>query len=321
LRVAVIGAGAMGSNHVRVYSEFPGTELVAIADANEAALSKVGARLYQDYRRLLAEEQIDAVSIAVPARLHYEVAMACIERGIATLIEKPIAASVSEAEELQHASELKNVVLMVGHIERFNPAVVELKRRLDEGQVGRVHKVSVRRVGPFFARERDVGVVHDLATHDIDVLRFLLGSDVERVAAETLCGVRTAHEDLLAGVLTFAGGTIASIEANWLDPVKVRELTVLGERGMFVCDYLERTLVYYPQVDDGASHGESISIQGRDAEPLRLEIEAFARAARGIDTPAITASDGIAAVRVADALVAAGRTGHTVCLATSDVMT
>lgn len=312
VRVAVIGAGVMGSNHIRVYNELPGAELVAIADTNEAALARAGVRAYRDYRRLLDEEQLDAVSIAVPARAHHEVALACIERGIATLVEKPIAASVAEGEALRVAAERNGVPLMVGHVERFNPAERELKRRIEAGELGHVYQARARRVGPFFRRERDVGVVYDLATHDIDVLHYLLGCEVEQVQAETQRGIRTEHEDALIGVLRFANGAVAQIEANWLTPIKQRELVLLGERGMFALDYIARSLIFYPHVNNGESAGEPISIPGASIEPLHAELAAFLRAAQRLEPPAISAVDGIAAVRVAEALVEAGRSGHRV---------
>jgi predicted dehydrogenase len=305
----------MGSNHIRVYNELPDAELVAIADPNEDALSAAGVRAYQDYRRLLDEEQLDAVSIAVPARMHHEVALACIERGIATLVEKPIAASVTEGEALRAAAGRNGVPLMVGHIERFNPAVRELKRRVEAGELGRVYQARARRVGPFFRRERDVGVVYDLATHDIDVLHYLLGCEVEQVQAETQRGIRTEHEDALASTLRLANGAVAQIEANWLSPIKQRELVLLGERGMFALDYIARTLTFYPHVDDAEGIGNSITIPNVGVEPLHDELAAFLRAAQRLEPPAINASDGIAAIRVAEALVEAGRTGRPVRVA------
>ena len=135
--------------------------------------------------------------------------------------------------------------LTVGHIERFNPAVVELQARLRAGELGRVFQVHARRVGPFPERVRDVGVVLDLAPHDIDVMRFLLDSEVARVQAETEQRINTEHEDMLAGVLRFANGVVGVLDINWLTPTKIRELSVLGERGMFVVDYLARELTFY----------------------------------------------------------------------------
>jgi predicted dehydrogenase len=178
-----------------------------------------------------------------------------------------------------------------------------------------VHQARARRVGPFFHRERDVGVVHDLATHDIDVLHYLLGCEVERVQAETQRGIRTDHEDALSGVLRFTNGAVAQIEANWLSPIKQRELVLLGEHGMFALDYIARTLIFYSHVDNGESVGEPIVIPDARIEPLHAELAAFLRAAKRLEPPAISAEDGIAALRVAEALVEAGRAGHPIRVA------
>ena len=315
VRVAVIGAGAMGTNHARVFVELPEAELIAVADIDGARLQDTprepSTRLYRDYRELLAEEQPDGVSICVPTRRHLEAALACIERGVTVLVEKPLAADVGEAERLRDAAEAAGVRLMVGYVERFNPALQELKRRLDAGELGRVIEASARRVGPFFPRERDVGVAHDLATHDIDVLRWLLGSEVEQVQAETQSGIRTPYEDALAGVLRFENGAVASLEVNWLSPVKVRELTLLGERGMFTVDELRQELRWYAGRAEEPSKVEPqlSALPGAGQAPLRAELATFLRVARGDEPPAVDAADGIAALRVADALVEAASRG------------
>lgn len=314
LRIAVIGAGVMGRNHMRVYNELADVELVAIADLREEVLVESPVRAYQDYRRLLEEETLDAVSIAVPARVHHDVALACIERGIATLVEKPLAATLAEGSALRDAAEANSTPLMVGHIERFNPAVRELKQRLEGGALGRIFEARTRRVGPFFQRERDIGAAHDLATHDIDVLFLLLEHGVVQVRAETQCNVRTEFEDSVTALLRFENGTIAQIEANWLTPVKQRELTLVGERGMYVLDYISQSLTYYPQAGSAEGAAEPVVVPGAGAEPLRAEVAAFVRVARRLEAPPVSASDGIASLRVADAIVESGRTGEPVRL-------
>ena len=321
VRIAVIGAGAMGAHHARVLAELPGAELVAVCDIDDARLQQVpresATRLYRDLDRLLAEEQPDGVTIAVPTRRHASAALACLERRVALLVEKPLTATVEEAERLRAAAEAAGVPLMAGYVERFNPAVQELKRRIDAGELGRVIEASARRVGPFFPRERDVGVAHDLATHDIDVLRWLLGREVEQVQAETQRGIRTQYEDALAGVLRFEGGVVASLEANWLSPVKVRELTLLGERGMFAVDELRQELRWYAGAAGAPSQRDAqlTSLPGAGEAPLRAELSAFLRVVRGEEPPPISAADGIAALRVADALVAAADRGAPVLVA------
>jgi predicted dehydrogenase len=278
---------------------------------------------------LLDEERPDLVSIAVPTRSHLDVAVQVIERGIPLLIEKPIAATIEEGASLRDLARTAGVPLTVGHIERFNPAVRELRRRLDAGELGRVFQVHARRVGPFPARVRDVGVVLDLAPHDIDVMRYLLGSEITRVHAETAQRINTEHEDMLIGTLRFADGAVGVLDVNWLTPTKIRELSVLGERGMFVVDYLARELTFYendaaPREDPagwparhlkGVSEGRRHEIAIEKHEPLALELEAFVRAVREGTPPEVSADDGIAAIAVAEALVRSARDGHAVELA------
>ena len=214
---------------------------------------------------------------------------------------------------------------MVGHIERFNPAVCELKRRLEAGELGRVFQVRARRVGPFAQRQRDVGVVHDLATHDIDIFRYFLGCEVERVQAETQRAIRTEFEDTLTGLLRFEDGAVGVLEVNSRTPVKVRELAVLGERGMFVVDYITQELSFYESDVVGPAQasagwptapGEGVmsALPVEREEPLRAELSAFLRVVRALEPPTVTADDAITALRVADALVEAARRGEPVRL-------
>jgi predicted dehydrogenase len=334
LSAGVIGLGAMGINHARVYSEMEGVELVAAVDpsperrrlaARPPLVSSL--RTYADYREMLACERLDLVSVAVPTGLHREVALACLERRVATLIEKPIAADLEEGRAILGAAEETGTPLMVGHVERFNPAMRELKRRLDGGELGRVFLARAERVGPFPQRTRDVGVVQDLATHDIDIMRFLLASDVERVYAETEAGLRTEHEDLLSAVMRFRNGVVGLLEVNWLTPTKVRRLTLVGERGMFVADYLTQELLFYERESaeavclPGQGPGLAAPTGGEAAmtripvekqEPLRAELEAFVGSvARGLPSP-VPPGDALAAVEVAVRLVESGRTGRVV---------
>jgi predicted dehydrogenase len=320
----------MGANHARVYAELPHVDLVAVADVDETrvAAGAHGAAGYTDYRRMLDEQRIELVTVAVPTRAHLEVASACIERGIATLVEKPLAASIGEGRELRDMASAAGVLLTVGHVERFNPAVRALKVRLAAGEAGRILQVHARRVGPFPQRVRDVGVALDLAPHDIDVMRFLLDSDVVRVHAETERRIATEHEDLLLGMLRFANGVVGVLDVNWLTPTKIRELSVLGERGMFVVDYLAHSLTFFEndhhqreepagwaaRHTKGVSEGPVREIDVEKREPLRVELEAFVAALREGGPPPVSPDDAIAAMEAAEALVSAGATGDDVSL-------
>ena len=187
-RIAVIGVGAIGRNHARVCSEIPEADLVAVVDENlslaETAGRLHGANAYKDHMQMLEKEHPEAAIVAVPTQAHHRVASDLLKAGCNVLVEKPIAATLQEAQEIVDLAKQQDLVLMVGHIERYNPAIIELKRRLDAGELGRSFQIHARRLGPFPARIRDVGVVVDLATHDLDIMRYLTGSEVVRVYAE-----------------------------------------------------------------------------------------------------------------------------------------
>lgn len=328
IRVAVIGAGSMGRNHARVYSELPEAELVAVADANASFASEVagryGARAYTDYRKMLADVQLDAVSVAVPTALHEEVGTVVMQAGAHVLVEKPIAAHLDEGRRMIAVARDRGLILMVGHIVRFNPAMQQLKQRLEQGELGRIFEIICRRTGPFPARIRDVGVVVDLAPHDVDLMRYLTGMEPIRVYAETEQRIHTEYEDLLLGLLRFPDGVTGALEINWLTPAKVREVVVLGERGMFRVDDLTQDLYYY----ENAFHGESSwaaleNLKGvsegsmtrfalQRYEPLKAELQAFLRAVQEGSPAPVSGEDGLAALRLALALVKSGRTHQVV---------
>ena len=342
LKAAVIGCGVMGRNHLRVLSEMDGIEVVGMVEEDrtrrEAAARRFSVAAFACHQDLLESTSPDFVVVAVPTLAHHAVAGDVLRAGIASLIEKPIAASVEQARDLVALAVRHDALLAVGHVEHFNPAIIELKRRLDTGELGRMFLAHVRRLGPFPARVQDVGVVLDLATHDIDVLRFLIGTEVIRVFAETEQRIHSAHEDLLCGQLRFANGVIASLDINWLTPTKVRTLTLTGERGMFVVDYLVQDLYFYAndyaatqwgilQNLTGVSEGSMTRYKVEKREPLRVELEQFAMAvgrARnnwfagdpGTAEPVlVTAEDGLEALRLATLIVESGRAGTAVAAA------
>ena len=207
LNVAVIGVGSMGKNHARVYSEMGNVELVAISDADKetaaAMAKKYKTKQYTDYREMLKKEKIDAVSVCVPTKLHKGIALDLIKSNVNVLVEKPIAADIEEAKSMISEAEKNKVKLMVGHIERFNPVVVELKKRIKGNELGKIYKVHCTRMGPSVHRIYDVGVIIDLAIHEIDVLMYIIDSKIKRVYAETAQKIHSAHEDLLIGTMRF----------------------------------------------------------------------------------------------------------------------
>ena len=331
LRIGVIGGGSMGFNHARVLAEMEDVELVGVADPSAEARARIGRRLraptFADYREMIERARPHAVTVVVPTTLHYRVASDAIEAGCHVLIEKPIASSCDEGADLVVRAADKGVALSVGHVERFNPAVRELKRRIDAGELGTIFQVHARRVGPFPSRIRDVGVVIDLATHDLDVMRFLVDADVERVYAETAQRIHTEHEDLLSGLIRFTNGAIGVLDVNWLTPTKIRELSVTGERGMFVVNYLTQDLLFFH--NDWAhrtwspsggqptvSEGDSLKIRLDRQEALAAELEAFVQAVRGEAPLVVTGWDGLEALRLAEAIRQSGRERREIVLST-----
>ena len=313
MNVGVVGLGYMGGNHVRVYSEMQEANLVAVADTDEERLDAVarryGVRGYDDHREMLDRERLDAVSIVVPTGLHRDVALAAIASGTAALIEKPIGRSVPEGLEIQDAAERADVIVAVGHIELFNPAVRALKERLQDDEIGPPLQIQARRVGPFQPRLRDVGVVQDLATHDIGVMRYLLEAGITRVHAVTRTGIRTAFEDTLFATLRFDNEVTGVLDVNWLSPVKVRELQVIGERGMFRLDYVTQEVRRYREDPGGgfgspgadAGDGELVPVEKR--EPLRVELESFLGSVAAHEQPTADCAEAIATLDVAEKLL------------------
>lgn len=289
--VAVVGVGAMGKNHARVYQEMSNVDLVAIVDKDRAMAEFIGriyhVPVYTDFCEMLEKEKPEAVSVAVPTVAHYPVAKAMLEAGCHVLVEKPITDNLEEAYDLIRTSQRVNRVFAVGHIERFNPAITELKRRLEAGELGGIFQVHARRLGPFPARIRDVGVVMDLATHDLDIMQYLLGKSVSRVFAETKRVLHAHCEDLFVGLLRFEDTTVGLLEINWLTPTKIRELYVTGERGMFRVNYATQELCFFENADandsnwstlnllQGVSQGTIVQFPIKKEEPLRVELEAF----------------------------------------------
>lgn len=328
LKAAVIGVGAMGRNHARVYADLGDVQFVGVADSNIELANDVAERYrvpaYASYAEMLEREKPDLVSVVVPTAMHEEVGTAVLEAGSHVLIEKPIASSLEAGKRLLNLAEKKKRKLAIGHIVRFNPAIRELRKKLAAGELGRIFQVFCRRIGPFPARIRDVGVVLDLAPHDIDVIRYLTGEEPVSVYAQTARQVHTDHEDLVFGLLQFPSGMTGALEINWLTPTKVRETLVLGERGMFRVDDLTQDLYFFANSETGGelwstlgaikgvSEGEMVRYPLKRYEPLKAELEAFVASVQN-DTPvAVSGNDGLEALRLAEALIQSGSTKQVV---------
>ena len=318
LRAGVIGLGSMGRNHVRVYDELvDDVELVAVADPDPAAVQRAvagrTARGYGDPARMFAEERLDLLSVAAPTSLHLPVTLQALAAGINVLVEKPIAGARQEAERMIAAARDAGKMLTVGHIERFNPAIRELKRRLDAHELGRIFQIKATRLGPFPARIRDVGVVVDLAPHDLDIMLYLIGSAPIRLYAETEQRIHTDHEDLFNGMLKFANGVVGILDINWLTPTKLRSLSVTGERGMYVADYIAQDLIFHANPDIGSvAEGEMTRRHVRREEPLAVELGEFARAVRDGSPPPVEPHDALVALLLSRKMVEAGESGQVI---------
>jgi UDP-N-acetylglucosamine 3-dehydrogenase len=323
IRTAVIGVGAMGRQHARIYKDLPNAELVAVTDTDLATAEKVsrlyGVPAFQDYRAMLDKVKPDAVSVAVPTAQHYEVVTDLLKAGCHILVEKPIAATAEHADKMIAAAKDAQKILMVGHIERFNPAVIDLKRRLQAGQLGRIFQLHARRLGPYPSRIRDVGVILDLVPHDLDIMRYLVNEEVVNIYAESRHELNNKTEDLMIGILRFEHNAIGILEINWMTPTKIRELYVTGERGMFMVNYITQDLYFYENAETegdkwqtmsllrGVSEGCMTRYPINKVEPLRSELDAFIRSAQTGEPPAIDSRDARNALDLTLAILDAGR--------------
>lgn len=304
LRIGVIGAGVMGSNHARVLAGLPDVTLVGIVDPLQAHRKRVtdlaGCNNFADLEGLIAEG-VDAVTVAAPTHLHHEISLACIARGIHILVEKPIASTVGEGREIVAAAHHAGVTLMVGHVERFNPAVVAIKQAI----LGEdILSIAITRVGPFPPRMSNVGVVIDLAVHDIDLIRWFTESDIVEVQPQLSSAV-AEREDIALLQFRTASGVLAHINTNWLTPFKARNVTV-ATRGKYVMgDLLTRQVTEcFGFKPDGSYSMRHLPV-GHD-EPLRAELISFVGAVRSGGVPEVTGDEGVASLEVA-----------TLCLETS----
>ena len=328
LRVGLAGLGSMGRNHLRVLTGRGDIRLAAVADPVDAALSsatdQTGAQGFAEPLAMIAEADLDAVVIAAPTTAHVPLALAAIARGTAVLVEKPLAATTDEAMQIVAASRAAGAPVQVGHVERFNPAVLELGRLIDDGWLSSIYSIASRRAGPFPARIRDVGVTVDLATHDVDILSWIAGERPSRVYAETAQRIHATNEDLLFGLLHFPSGATGMLDVNWLTPAKRRQLLVVGEEGMFELDYLTQRLTFTratdttnPRLIGGYAptfEGDLVELPVASTEPLAGEIDAFLGVVRHGGRPVVDAEDGLWAVAIATSLLTAAADGRAIDL-------
>lgn len=332
MRAAVIGVGRMGRNHVRVGSEETSVELVAIADASATAVRDIGERYdvkaYTSAEEMLRREHPELVVVAVPTSLHVEIGVAALRAGAHVLLEKPIASDARGARRLIAAAASARRQLHIGHIERFNPAVTELARRIHRGEAGRVMSVHSRRLSSAVGI-KDAGVILDLASHDLDIMRYLLRTEPRSVWSVSRRHRGGDHEDWAMATLEFDGGTVGMLEVNWLTPKKVRTLTVLGDRGMFALDYVSQELRFHERASvpgqwqgltdlvTGGAEGAVVQVPIAHIEPLRAEWEAVVKAIRSRTRPVVSGEDGLRTLDLALALLRSANTGRPVALRAS----
>jgi predicted dehydrogenase len=297
LRVGVVGVGVMGSNHARVFADLPGVKLVGVADPDgkqrDFVSRALGCPAFSGVEPLLAEG-IDAVTIAAPTHLHRELALCCIQCGVHVLVEKPIAPSVEEGRAIIAAARHARVALMVGHVERFNPTVEAIKNAICDEDI---LSIAITRVGPFPPRMSNVGVVIDLAVHDIDLIRWFTDSEIAEVQPQ-LSNAVAEREDIALLQFRTTSGVLAHINTNWLTPFKARNVTIATRNKYIMADLLTRQVTEcFGFQPDGSYSMRHLSVG--HAEPLRAELQAFVAAIREDREPAVTGEEGVASLEIA----------------------
>src|ERR1039457_3232495 len=302
LRIGVIGVGVMGSNHARVLTGLPGAELVGVADPDrkqaEFVARTLGCAAVANVNELL-DLKVDAVTIAAPTHLHRDIALACIARGVHVMVEKPIASSVEEGREIIVAARRAGVTLMVGHVERFNPAVEAIKDALRDEDI---LSIAITRVGPFPPRMSNVGVVIDLAVHDIDLIRWFTDSEIIEIQPQLSSAV-AEREDIALLQFRTASGVLAHINTNWLTPFKARTIHIATRDKYLIGDLLTRQVTEcFGFQPDGSYSMRHLSVG--HAEPLRSELLAFLRAVRSGSPAAVTGEEAVASLEIATSCLA-----------------
>ncbi|MCD4702845.1 MAG: Gfo/Idh/MocA family oxidoreductase [Methanosarcinaceae archaeon] len=309
IRVGVVGVGAMGQHHVRIYHEMENVELVGISDVDEERVNELAATYnttpFTNHEELLAMK-LDAVSIVVPTTLHKKIVLDALTADTHVLVEKPIADTIENANIIIDAAHDANKVLMVGHIERFNPAVDKMKEIIDMGLLGKIVSINTNRVGPYNPRIRDVGIILDLGVHDIDAIAYMYGSRVSEVYA--IAG-RDIHsqEDHASIMLRFDDNRAGVVGANWLTPHKVRKMSVIGVDGVAYLDYMEQTLTIHD-----ANWIRQAKVE--KGEPLKNELEHFIDCVQFNRSPRVSGEDGKHALEAALAAIESYGSGKVVTI-------
>lgn len=320
-----MGVGVMGANHVRVLSNLEGVELVGVADS----VSVSGAlpphtNLVKSVDELI-KLGLDYCVIAAPTAFHEEIALKLIDSGIHILVEKPLAHSYESAVRIRDAAKAKNIIGGVGHIERYNSALQQARLRVQAGELGAIYQVATRRQGPFPARVADVGVVKDLATHDIDLTSWITGKKYLQVSAHSAFRSGRQHEDLITISALLEDSIVVNHVVNWLSPLKERKTIITGEKGTYVADTLRADLTFYENGKIDISQSEMARFRGvtqgdvhifafEKPEPLIVEHSNFRDAVLGKSHEIVSLDQGATTVRIADAVLESSKTLNAVKL-------
>lgn len=300
----------MGRHHVRNFAEIETSQLIGLADPDESRselAEKHGCSFYTDYRALL-EQKPDLITIAAPTTLHHQIASDALDAGCNLLIEKPVSDDLAKARELMEKAKQKGLKLAVGHIERFNPAVMELKRIIDSGELGEVLSVNNLRVGPYHGRILDTGIILDLGTHDVDLISYLFNERCQSVFATAMKRVHN-HEDHAVLQLDFSDGHTGIIQTSWLAPYRARNVFVVGTKHFALCDLMNQLILVYDDNPDGNNLLAGMRPVPA-GEPLRNELTSVIANVMDDTEPLCTADDSIYALSVCKAALDSVESGR-----------
>jgi predicted dehydrogenase len=313
-KVVLIGLGIMGYNHARVLSNLEGVDLIRIVDPVGDTRNQFPTQLLSNDIESALELHPDYCVIAAPTAFHEEIALKVINKGIHFLIEKPISYSLESALKICDDAEANGVVGAVGHIERFNAALRQARERIIAGELGEIYQITTRRIGPFPSRISDVGVVMDLATHDIDLTSWLTGEQYVSIAAQRVSRSGRVHEDLVSVTGRLSSGIVVNHSVNWLSPLKERKTIITGEKGTFVVDTLTTDLTFYANGTVDVAQGTLAHFKGvtqgdiqiyafPKPEPLIVEHQNFLQAMNGEKSEIVSLREGAETVRVAQGFI------------------
>ncbi len=325
--VGVIGVGVMGCNHVRILSNLKDANLVAISDIKKSLLEEVGDTFgvknrYTSYQEMIKNHKLDVVIIVVPSNLHKKVAVDCLNHDLNIFIEKPIAHTISDSEEIISLAQKKNKFLMVGHIERFNPVVRNIREFINNGRLGDIYLINTVRAGPYPKRIRNVGVLIDLAVHDIDILHHLIGN-IERIYSQLIL----SNDEVIYcnSLFKIASGVKGSCEFSWVSSKKTRTIHLYGVKGVLEGNYQDQTLRFYenPEANTRTSNnsykevlssgnigaGKLVELPIKKEEPLKVELEHLIECIKKNKKPLVTGEDALKALKIALLMLESGKSG------------